>query len=267
MSVEKLPEAATVLTARQAPLCHRGGDISFRVASEADVDALDRLNMDVICALGVPGRFMRQDWPFFSELIGCKDACIFLAEQAGKPAAYSIAARACPDIPAFGDNAANGGGSRSTGLLFGTAVDPPLRGFGLQRLLIALRMASLRRIGCLRMQTTVSPFNGPSLANLMDTGFKVIGLKRILDGHFRFIMDRPDLLNGITDIVEKTSKQNGRARRVLCNEESIDGHNDLLAAGWLGHDYAGAFETEVMEIIYVQQDMALPAEAMTREDA
>lgn len=237
---------AAAQATRYQGLCNRNGDIRFGFAEEKDVGILDSLNEEVVRSLMIPGRFMRQDRPFFEDLLRCPDACIYMARQNGVAAAYSIGARACDAIPAFDENT---GAIGSIGLLFGTAVDPPLRGQGIQRIMIALRIETLRKIGCKTIQTTVSPFNRHSLINLMDSGFKIVALKKVLDGHYRFIMERTaDFLHfedADTDAATIPQKHVD-----LGNEESIGTHEAALSSGWIGTRYYGDYSTDTMQIIY-----------------
>lgn len=159
-----------------------GGEVQLRLASTDDLSALRVLNDNAIMDLGRDGLFMPMPESFLTAMV--RDGIILVPDRDGKPLGYSIAVPSGHHQPAFIPEAQPGG----TGLLFGTALDPALRGQGWHPKLIAIRQRMFRDAGFSSVQATASPFNTVSLANLINSGFHVSGLKTLLDGHPRFLL-------------------------------------------------------------------------------
>lgn len=197
-----------------------GPDPCFRfvLAEGGDIERISVLNAQVVASLPGGGMFMRQDAAFFRTIMESGGA-IAMAMQAGALTAYSVAAPVSAAFPVFTP------GTGSTGLLFGTAVAEAVRGQGLQTLMIDFRYAALRACGCDTVQATVAPTNYGSLENLIHAGFEIIALRTLLDGHPRFIVQRPT-------IPEIAHGHSGLVFQPL--DDDLTDHEALLAAGARG---------------------------------
>ena len=178
----RLTQAVRAVLDRQGRAQTLPPDIRLRLAGPEDISVLTALNADAIREWGRAGLFMPMPEAFFGEMI--RDGIILLPERAGKVQGYSIAVPAGGGHPPF--LPADGHGK--TGLMFGTALDPALRGQGWQHRLIRLRLEAFQEAGFAEAQSTVSPFNTPSLRNLLRAGFCVTALKTLLDKHPRFVL-------------------------------------------------------------------------------
>ena len=195
------------------------GRVRLRLARRDDLSALCALNAKAILDLGRDGLFMPMSESFLREMV--RDGVILMLEQEGKPLGYSIAAPVGKNQPSFIPGFERGG----TGLLFGTALDQILRGQGWHPRLIRIRRRMFVEAGFVSLQSTVSPFNTVSLANLMNAGLHVVGLKILLDGHPRFLLHRE---------LRKPSEPSGNPQRVeLAQSGDLSEHAGLLADGFV----------------------------------
>jgi len=197
------------------------GNVHLRPADADDLSALHSLNSDAIMGLGEDGLFMPMPKSFLSKMI--RNGIILFLERGGKPLGYSIAVPSGRGQPPFIPGAASGG----TGLLFGTALDPAMRGQGWHLRLIRMRKRIFSEAGFVSAQSTASPFNSASLANLMNSGFHVSGLKNLLDGHPRFLLECRLAFES-----DEQSEPTGRQRHVVLPKSgSLSDHQSLLADG------------------------------------
>jgi len=197
----------------------RPGDVLLRLARDADLSALRSLNARAIAELGRNGLFMPMSPVFLAEMV--RDGIILVLERDGEPLGYSIAVPAGRDRHPF----IPGADTDRIGLLFGTACDPALRGQGWHSRLIVIRQRIFAAAGFVSAQSTVSPFNRVSLANLMKSGFHVVGLKTLLDGYPRFLL-RHDL--------RWPAEPSGEPRGIVLPEAGdLSEHEDLLADGFI----------------------------------
>lgn len=159
--------------------CRQG--IEVRMGRITDIPALVEINTRAIKALGSEGLFMPMSETFFRDVISARLS--FVLERERRIVGYSIAVPVGASHPVFWDT------DRSKiGLLFGTALDRGMWHKGWQRWLVNLRRRAFEALGFDEVQCTVSPFNVPSLFNLIEAEFEIIGLKSLLDGHPRFIV-------------------------------------------------------------------------------
>lgn len=197
------------------------GNVRLRLADTDDLSALHSLNSDAIMGLGEDGLFMPMPKSFLSEMI--RNGIILLIERGGEPLGYSVAVPAGRDHPPF----IPGPDSGRTGLLFGTALDQAMRGQGWHLRLIRMRKRIFSEAGFVSAQSTASPFNSASLANLMNSGFHVSGLKNLLDGHPRFLLECELAFES-----GQRSEPTGRQRHVLLPKAgNLSDHQTLLADG------------------------------------
>ena len=154
----------------------------LKSATAADIPILRQLNIQALKGWGREGLFMPMSGDFLTQMI--QEGIVLMLEQDVRVLGYSIAVPAGFAYPPFMPGRKN----RSTGLLFGTALDPALRGQGWQRQLIRLRLDVFRSADIWNVQSTVSPFNTPSLDNLLRVGFHIVSLNVLLDGYPRFIL-------------------------------------------------------------------------------
>jgi len=213
--------AETVL-ARQKPW----NGVRARPAGPADIPALAELNARSIRDLGRDGLLMPMSEAFFVRTIA-EGLALFL-EGPDRALGYSLAVPAGGGLPAFLPAAFPG----RIGLLFGTALDPAMRGRGWQAWLIDLRLEIFETAGFSEVQCTVSPFNTPSLVNLVDGGFRIADLKSLLDGHPRFIVRR--------GFDRRATPHHRPHRKRLAVSEDLAGHAALLGAGYVGAEIVRA---------------------------
>lgn len=103
--------------------------------------------------------------------------------------------------------------------LAGAAVDPAYRGRGLQRRLIAVRVAAAAGIPLLF--STAAPLNLPSWTNLLAAGFTIRAIVTRYGGLTRYLMVR-------------TGEPLTTGEDVLVNVNDLDRQRELLARGWEG---------------------------------
>ena len=163
--------------------------VELRVASINDAGALDRFNESIV-SVGPPGHFMRQDTSFFEAKLSAPETEILLlcGGSAGL-FGYSVLALCSHAQHPFAPSPLFQDDILRIGILFGTALDPKVRGRGLQRLCVNLRLRAIGKTGRAVVQATASPRNDISLRNMMACGFGVIGAAELLDGHPRFIVE------------------------------------------------------------------------------
>ena len=104
--------------------------------------------------------------------------------------------------------------------LAGAAVAPAWRGQGLQRQLIARRVAWA---GDAALFATAAPGNVPSWRSLLACGFAVRALQYRYGGHARYLLAR----------VPGAALAHGAPARELAQDD-IPGQEALLAQGWQG---------------------------------
>ena len=161
---------------------NKDGDVVARLANGSDIPSLVQLNQNAVDRLGHDGLFMRQQSDFFTRVLAA--GAVIVLERKATVLGYSVAVLGGADFPLF----VPVHDSRRIGLLFGSALASDLCGNGWQKWFIDVRLHSFQESGYLDVQSTVSPFNVPSLLNLVDRGFRIIGLKGLLDGHPRFLL-------------------------------------------------------------------------------
>ena len=192
--------------------------MQLQIAGVTDIPVLRALNAQAIREWGRKGLFMPMSEDFLRQMI--RDGIILLLEWDEKVLGYSIAIPAGCGHPRFIPGESYG----KTGLLFGTALDPSLRGQSWQRRLIRFRLEAFHDTGIFDVQSTVSPFNTPSLRNLLSLGFHVSALNVLLDGHQRFIL-RYDF--------GRTVATGTKRSLVLRDLSDLSNHAALLADGFV----------------------------------
>lgn len=108
--------------------------------------------------------------------------------------------------------------------LAGAAVDPAWRGMGLQRQLIAQRVALAPPQALLI--ATASPYNYPSWHNLLAQGFAISALVYRYGGHARYLMLRRK---------DQVAFAHDCARGMQIPADDLPTQAQLLAQGWVGH--------------------------------
>ncbi len=195
------------------------GQVQLRLAVRSDLSVLCALNAKSILDLGRDGLFMPMSESFLTAMV--LDGAILVPEREGEALGYSIAVPAgngrSPFVPTLEP--------QGTGLLFGTALDPALRGQGWHPRLIRIRKKIFAEAGFASVQSTVSPFNTVSLANLMNAGFHVVGLKNLLDGHPRFLLRHE---------IQSPSEPTGNLQSVVLPQSGdLSEHEAFLANGFI----------------------------------
>lgn len=69
-----------------------------------------------------------------------------------------------------------------------TIVDESCRGFGLQKLFVALREETASSLGATEAMVTIGPDNKYSLQNLLDSGYEIIDTRVLYEGAMRHIL-------------------------------------------------------------------------------
>lgn len=108
--------------------------------------------------------------------------------------------------------------------LAGASVDPGMRGLGLQRALIAARVALARSAFKERpalLYSTSAPANFASWANLMAEHFMIRAIKLYYGGHPRYVMVRED-------------GEWQRGAEMTLDPGDLDAQRRLIGEGWLG---------------------------------
>ena len=214
------------------------GEILLRLAGRVDLPAMCALNASAIAEQKQDGLFMPMPESFLSEMI--RDGIVLILEQDGKVLGYSVAVPVGPDRPAFISETDSDG----VGLLFGTAIDPSLRGQGRHPQLIVIRQEIFAEAGFSSVQSTASPFNTASLSNLIKAGFHVVGLKILLDGHPRFLLRRE-----FQSSAEPYGPQRSLGLPVLGD---LSEHESLLADGFVA---TGISKGEPGAMLYTRQSV------------
>ncbi|MCY4313152.1 MAG: hypothetical protein OXD44_05555 [Gammaproteobacteria bacterium] len=202
-------------------------DCHLRLAGAADVSAVAALNDSAIQHLGREGLFMSMDSQFI--LSALAHGVVLLLEIGSELQGYSIAVPAGPEFEPF--QAVDP--LISVGLLFGSAVKPEARRQGWHSRFITMRKQLFAENGYDVLQCTVSPFNLPSLSNLVNNGFAVTGLKTLLDGHPRFILmqDTSEVAQSVADPPHVPDSPTVRSLRL--DSHNLGEHEKLLSAGWI----------------------------------
>ncbi len=217
MKADEFRRQASLIIARKMGL----GDVSIRIADSRDIPSLVDINSRSLEYLGRAGLLMEMKEEFFRDMID--GGIVILLERDKIPVGYSSAIPADSDRPDFLDSNNPDG----VGLLFGSAIEMGLHGKGWHRWLINLRLEIFHQSGFGEIQCTVSPFNTPSLINLLRCGFCVVALKTILDDHQRFIVcsrpgsARPEVRNLLSPILIDVSS-------------NLNEHKKLLDSGYEG---------------------------------
>jgi len=209
--------AAKSVLSQQSP---RNG-ILVRLARHDDIPHLKKINVKSIHGLGQDGLLMPMPEAFFDHAVA--RGMVAILEREGYALGYSVAFPEGMKHSAFFPETRKG----RVGLLFGTALDPSIRGQGWQKRLIDLRLQIFQSAKFSEVQCTVSPFNIPSLINLLDSGFRIVALKILLDGHPRFIV----VIN-LCRKKEEPRYPTLRKTARLC--KNLSRHRSLLDEGYIG---------------------------------
>ena len=157
-------------------------DVRLRIAGKDEIAALRQLNAQTILEMGREGLLMPTSEAFLREMID--NGAVLILESDGKPAGYSICIPVGPGRSPFMDTEV----PERAGLIFGTALAGDIRSQGWHKRLIRIRLEIFAQAGFAEVQSTVSPYNIPSLRNLLSSGFRVLGMKVLLDGYPRFLL-------------------------------------------------------------------------------
>ena len=71
-----------------------------------------------------------------------------------------------------------------------TLVDDEFRGYGLQKLYVAIREEEARRAGATEALVTIAPGNKFSLANLIESGYEILETRPLYEGAVRHILSK-----------------------------------------------------------------------------
>ncbi len=194
-------------------------DVLIRLARTADLSALCTLNSKSIREQNRNGLFMPMSESFLAKMV--RDGIILVLERDGELLGYSIAVPTNHSLPPFIPEK----DPARVGLLFGTAIDPALRGQHWHSRLILIRQKMFAEAGFTLAQSTASPFNTTSLRNMINAGFHVVGLKTLLDGHPRFLLRHE---------FQRPKEPSGPLHGVALPEiGDLSEHQSLLANGFI----------------------------------
>lgn len=126
--------------------------------------------------------------------------------------------------------------STPVGRLAGASVHPAYRGRGLQRVLIAARVASAPP--GMVLFSTAAPVNTPSWSSLLAEGFPIYDIQLFFGGYARYVMVR----DGLSYREDET---------LMVDPLDTARQKELFAAGW--HGYArGRMECGAAGIVYAR---------------
>ncbi|MDQ0506284.1 GNAT family N-acetyltransferase [Xanthobacter agilis] len=108
----------------------------------------------------------------------------------------------------------------AVGRLAGASVHPDYRGLGLQRVVIAERVALAPQH--MVLFSTAAPVNAPSWSNLLSGGFPIVGIEFFFGGYARYVM----LRDGSTYDPEAG---------VVVDPRDVARQQALFAQGWRGY--------------------------------
>lgn len=211
-----------------------GGSRALRpvVLSASDVPRVSDLH-ERVCAEAAPDTVRHDPPEFFLRVASGEGALLgFEGAEDGRLAAYGVVTLPGPETNHCG---------RLIGLaegplvaqLNGVAVDPSLRGNGLQRHLGRWRMATAARLGRRHVVSTASPHNVPSWVNLLSLGLVIRGL-HVTYGALRYVLH--------ADLEADTP----RAAIRPVGLDDLAGQRTLLAAGWAGVGWTGGRRPEAL---------------------
>ncbi|AOT70811.1 GNAT family N-acetyltransferase [Geosporobacter ferrireducens] len=126
-------------------------------------------------------------------------------------------------------------------ILEATVVHPQYRGNRLQARLLKHTIPLLESLGYYHVFSTISPYNYPSLKNVMDTGLVIRDLKNrsgVYEGKLRFLLARDLRKPSRIDFVEQ----------VVFSNRDIEKQQQLLQQGFIGYQLIK--KAEGFDIIY-----------------
>lgn len=192
-----------------------------------EVDAVVALHLDVI--RDVPAELVATETPsFFADHAGRIGRLVGLFDEK-RLVAYSVLGLPGAGDPNFGaDHGLSAQDLARVAHLDGAAVHPLYRGNGLQRRMIAWRLAAARDAGRTIALSTVAPGNLASLASMLSEGLQIRALAHRFGGQ-RFLMRRDDC-DGCAAIID------GDPGAIACWVPvlSVQAQHGLLARGWVG---------------------------------
>ncbi|MFG1480232.1 hypothetical protein V5F53_16490 [Xanthobacter sp. V4C-4] len=108
----------------------------------------------------------------------------------------------------------------AVGRLAGASVHPDYRGLGLQRRVIAERVAAAPPH--MVLFSTAAPVNAPSWSNLLSGGFPIVGIERFFGGYARYVMVR-------------AAADHDPDTAVVVDPRDFPRQQTLFADGWRGY--------------------------------
>lgn len=199
-----------------------------RLLTANEVDAVLALHLDVVRAM--PADLVATETrAFFVDHAGRIGRLIGLFDG-DRLVAYSILGLPGPGDPNFGDD--HGLATQALARvahLDGAAVHPNFRGNGLQRRMIAWRLAAARAAGRTIALSTVAPGNVASLASMLSEGLQIRALATRFGG-LRFLMRRDE--DGHRHEGRAAPEPEAIERWVPVGEVRVQ--EALLGRGWVG---------------------------------
>jgi len=156
-----------------------------RELGPADLDAVETLHRQAIGPVPDPEIVKPESRAYFESILAGRGRTIGLFR--GDLVAYGILQH--DHTPKDGPHRLLGvAPERAVGRLAGASVRPDLRGRGLQRLLIAERVAIAPPD--MLLFSTAAPANAPSWSNLVAAGFNITDIQMFFGGYARYLMVR-----------------------------------------------------------------------------
>lgn len=160
--------------------------IRTRELGPADLDAVEHLHRLAIGPVARPEIVKPESRAYFESILSGRGRTIGLFD-ADRLVAYGILQH---------DHTPSDGPHRllrlpaeaAVGRLAGASVHPDYRGLGLQRVVIAERVAMAP--GHMVLFSTAAPVNAPSWSNLLAGGFPIVGIEFFFGGYARYVMVR-----------------------------------------------------------------------------
>lgn len=192
--------------------------LMLRALNLDDLDAVDALNQLAVGPVVDPNVVKPESHDYFESIF--KGRGFFMGVFDGPELiAYGILQHDHPvkDDPRPSLGLAPGA---PVGRLAGARVAPAYRGRGLQRALIAARVAAAP--ADMLLYSTAAPVNTPSWSSLLAEGFAIRAIQRLFGGYARYLMVR----DGSTGDPDHT---------LLVDPLDTDRQNALFAEGWRGY--------------------------------
>lgn len=204
-------------------------DADMRFLKAGSLPDLMSLQSIIAANLPCPEIFMLHEERFFQEILRLERSVI------GVTAEEELIAFSIIRIPGLADDSLGKDlNMREEELikvahLQAAAVHPAYRGNGLQRKLTSAHLRVIEEMGYEHVCCTVSPKNPVSLANYLSCGLMIEGLRRKMQGWWRFILHKNILHPNFADMERPVD-----INEIKIQISDIEGQLDLVKRGFKG---------------------------------